>query len=379
MTATGYESWLAEQAAQRDMNNTARALRIRAIDVDLLDLASNDYLNLANDQRIINGATAAAIAWGAGATGSRLVTGSTALHRQLELAFADFMGTESALVFSSGYLANLGAITALTDRETTIISDAENHASLIDAIRLSRATSIVVDHASLAAVEQALVERHTKRAMVVTDAVFSVDGDLAPLRELHELCVAHSALLVVDEAHSLGVIGDLGQGACVQAGIADSPVVVMTATASKSLGTQGGAVLANAAVIDHIMNTARSFIFDTALAPACVGAALAALAVLVAEPERCQEVRAHACTLQQIGRDHGLVSNQTDSAVTSLQLPSAAAAVELATHCWDQGIAVGCFRPPSVPDGISRLRLTAHAELTSADFERFTHALHSRT
>jgi 8-amino-7-oxononanoate synthase len=368
---------LRTRAAERELGGLRRVLRPRTANDGALDLASNDYLGLARDPRLTVAAAAAAAQWGAGATGSRLVTGSTDLHTALESDLADFVGAAAGLVFSSGYLANLGAITALSGAGTTIVSDALNHASVIDACRLSRAHVVVTKHRDVAAVEQALSSRTTDRAIVATDAVFSVDGDLAPLAELHAVTRAHGALLVIDEAHSLGVIGPDGTGAASAAGIAGQPDVVLTVTLSKSLGAQGGAVLGDAVVVEHLVNTARAFIFDTGLAPPSAAAAAAGLTVLRSEPQLAGAVRSRACDLERVARDLRLSPTRPAAAVVSLPMPSPTAAVEAAARLLDQGILVGCFRPPSVPDGISRLRLTARADLTDADVEDLRAALSS--
>ena len=352
-----------------------RVLRPRSAHDGLLDLASNDYLGLAHDSRVTAAAAAAAVRWGSGATGSRLVTGSTDLHASLERDLATFVGTEAGLVFSSGYLANLGAVTALSGPGTTIVSDALNHASVVDACRLSRAHVVVTPHRDVAAVDRALSTRATERAVVVTDAVFSVDGDLAPLAGLHAVTRAHGALLVIDEAHSFGVVGLDGTGAARAAGIGGQPDVVLTVTLSKSLGAQGGAVLGDTVVVEHLINTARAFIFDTGLAPASAAAAAEALAVLRSEPQLAGAVRSRARDLERVTRDLGLAPTHPDAAVVSLPMSSPAAAVDGAAHLLDCGIRVGCFRPPSVPDGVSRLRLTARADLTEADVHHLCAAL----
>jgi len=369
-------SWLAERATQRRQAGLRRRLSPRqAIRPNHLDLASNDYLGLATDPRVISAAAAAAGVWGAGATGSRLVTGSTALHQDLEADLARFVGAESALVFSSGYLANLGAITALADKDTLIVSDALNHASLIDAIRLTGGSVVVTAHRDVSAVNAALAQRSVAKALVVTDAVFSVDGDLAPLRELHRAARAHDALLVVDEAHAIGVIGDSGAGGCAAAGISSEPDVVMTLTLSKSLGSQGGAVAGTQAITDHLVDTARSFIFDTGLAPASAGAAQEALRIITAEAWRVANVRRRARELRDAARAAGWQTSEPDGAVVSVFVGSPANAVAAAAACADAGVQVGCFRPPSVPDGRSRLRLTARATLTDVDIATATAAL----
>jgi 8-amino-7-oxononanoate synthase len=354
-------------AAARTAAGMRRSLRPRAPREPVLDLASNDYLGLARDPRVVAAAVAAAQTWGAGATGSRLVTGSTALHAELESSLAAFAGAGAGLVFSSGYLANLGAVTALSGAGTLVVSDARNHASIVDACRLSGARVAVTPHRDVAAVRAALADRPEERALVITDAVFSVDGDLAPLAELHQVTARHGALLVVDEAHGLGVLGSGGRGAVAAAGLAGRPDVVVTATLSKSLGAQGGAVLADPVVIEHCVNTARAFVFDTALAPASAGAALRALAVLRSEPDRPRAVRRHAAQLADVAAAAGWPTTTPAAAVVSVLVGGPSAAVAAAEACAGQGVRVGCFRPPSVPDGVSRLRLAARADLSDAD------------
>ncbi|WP_369360308.1 8-amino-7-oxononanoate synthase [Streptomyces sp. cg2] len=357
--------WVDTARAERHRAGLVRALRPRPADSPLLDLAGNDYLGLARHPEVIRGAAEAAGRWGAGATGSRLVTGSTELHAQLERELAEFCGFEAALVLSSGYTANLAAVTALTAAGTLIVSDAGNHASLIDGCRLSRARTQVVPHADPEAVRSALAA-HDGRALTVTDAVFSVDGDAAPLPALADACRTRDAALLVDDAHGLGVLGDGGRGALRAAGLAGDADVVATVTLSKSLGAQGGAVLGPARVVEHLVNTARSFIFDTGLAPAAAGGALTALRLLRREPQRPARVRQVARELHARLTAAGLTAVRPDAAVVSVRAPSPEAAVRWAADCRAAGLAVGCFRPPSVPDGVSRLRLTARADLTDA-------------
>lgn len=302
--------WIDEEARRRADAGLVRTLRPRPAEPELLDLASNDYLGLTRHPEVTAAAAEAAHRWGGGATGSRLVTGSTALHAELERELADFCGFEAALVLSSGYAANLAALTALTGRGSLIVSDAGNHASIVDGCRLSRAETAVVPHADPESVRKTL-HAHPGRSLVVTDSVFSVDGDAAPLAELADACRAENAALLVDDAHGLGVLGDGGRGAPAAAGLAGGEGIVTTLTLSKSLGSQGGAVLGPARVIDHLVNTARTFIFDTGLAPAAVGAALGSLRLLRREPERAARARTVATALYgqltasgQIGRAH---------------------------------------------------------------------------
>lgn len=358
-------AWLAEVEQRRRQAGLRRSLRARPAVATELDLASNDYLGLSTHPAVIAGGVEALHTWGGGAGGSRLVTGNTELHQHFEQQLADFVGAPAGLVFSSGYTANLGAVVSLSGPGSLLVSDAYSHASLVDACRLSRARVVITPHRDLDAVAAALAGRDEERAVVLTESVFSADGALAPLRELHQVCRSHGALLIVDEAHGLGVRGQGGRGLLHEAGLAGAPDVVMTTTLSKALGSQGGAVLGPAAVRDHLIDSARTFIFDTGLAPAALGAASAALNVLASEPSRATDVLRHARTLAGICG----VSERPESAVVSVILGDAEVAVAAATACLDAGVRVGCFRPPTVPAGTSRLRLTARASLTADDLE----------
>lgn len=362
MTRAGLSplAWLDDVERQRRAAGLRRSLRPRPPVGTELDLASNDYLGLSQHPAVIDGGITALRTWGAGSTGSRLVTGNTELHEGFERALAEFVGAESALVFSSGYTANLGAAVALSGAGSLLVSDALTHASLVDACRLSRARVVVTPHRDVAAVEAALAGRSEERAVVLTDSVFSADGVLAPVRALHEVCRRHGALLMVDEAHGLGVRGTGGRGLLHEVGLAGAPDIVMTTTLSKALGSQGGVVLGATAVRDHLIDAARPFIFDTGLAPAAVGAAWAALDILIAEPWRARAVVDHAAALASICS----VPERPESAVVSVILGEPDVAFSAAVACLDHGVRVGCFRPPTVPAGTSRLRLTARASLT---------------
>ncbi|BBX25828.1 8-amino-7-oxononanoate synthase [Mycolicibacterium alvei] len=358
-------AWLADVETRRRQAGLRRELRTRPAVATELDLASNDYLGLSQHPDVLDGGIEALRTWGAGAGGSRLVTGNTELHEEFENALATFIGAESALVFSSGYTANLGAVVALSGPGSLLVSDALTHASLVDACRLSRARVAVTPHLDVGAVDAALSSRTEERAVVLTESVFSTDGALAPLRELHGVCRRHGALLLVDEAHGLGVRGPGGQGLLYESGLAGAPEVVMTTTLSKSLGSQGGVVLGPEPVRAHLIDAARPFIFDTGLAPAAVGAAWAALRVLIAEPQRAQAVLDRAAELARICGDAAV----PDSAVVSVILGDPEVSVAAAAACLDRGVRVGCFRPPTVPEGTSRLRLTARASLTANEME----------
>jgi 8-amino-7-oxononanoate synthase len=357
-----WEQWLARESVRRDDAGLRRSLVPRGRRDGLIDLAGNDYLGLSRDPVVAEAAADAARAWGAGAGASRLVTGTLHLHTDLEHALAAYTGQPSALVTSSGYTANLAVVTALADRDCLIVSDAHIHASLVDAARLSRAEIAVVPHSDVDAVRRALAGADGRRTLVLTESIYSVLGDEAPLADLAAVCSDARAVLLVDEAHGLGVHGP---GVVSRLGLSGVPHLLVTLTLSKSLGSQGGAALGSPELIDHLINTARPFIFDTALAPAAAGAALAALGVLHDRPELAVLVRTRVNDLAT-----ALGVEAPAGAVVSVPMPSPQAAVAAQASARAQGVAVGCFRPPSVPDGISRLRVTVSAGVSADDWTR---------
>lgn len=361
--------WLADATAERIRAGLDRRLTPRPPASGLLDLASNDYLGLSTDPRVRAAAVDAVRVWGTGSTGSRLVTGSTELHHELERGLAGLVGAPRAVVFSSGYLANIGMITALAGPDCLVICDRANHASLIDGCRLARSRLRVIPHADLARAETMLSTRAEERALLVIDAIGSADGDLLPLADWHRLARRHRALLLVDDAHGLGIRGG-GRGAVAEAGIAHEPDVVTSVTLSKALAAQGGAVLGAPVVIDHLIATARPFIFDTGLNPAAAGAALAAVDIVVAQPQLAGRVLANAAELAEACRVPA-----TGSAVIPVVVGAADRASGLAAAIRDRGIHVGCFRPPSVPAGSARLRITARANLTDTEINRLRAAM----
>lgn len=371
-------------AADRAAAGLRRRLVPRHAGARTLDLASNDYLGMCGDRRLAEAAYAAARTWGTGSTGSRLVTGTTALHAELEESLAAFLGAPAALVFSSGYLANLAAVTALSAALATygdgvlIVSDERNHASLVDACRLARGKSVrvvVTPHADLDTAEATLACRQEHAAIIVSDSVFSVSGAAADVARLHRIARRHGAMLILDEAHSFGVLGEGGRGAAHQAGVAAEPDLVRTVTLSKALAGQGGAVLGAPEVIQTLIDTGRGIIFDTGLAPTSAGAALAALRILEGSPGLPAAARRNTARLAAMAAELGLRATAPDAAVTSVVLGGPEAAVAAREACAERGARVGCFRPPSVPDGEACLRLTGRATLTEQDFTVVNQAL----
>lgn len=353
---SAFLDWLDERAGSRaaaGLHREARPFKAG----EILDLAGNDYLGLRRHPAVVAGAVAAAETYGGGAGASRLVTGTLGIHEELEQGLCRLTRAASALVFSTGFHANLGALGALADADTLIVSDAHAHASLIDGARLSRGAVVVSRHNDLDHVSELLGGRSQRRAVVVVESVYSVFGDAAPLAELAALAADHDAVLLVDDAHGLGVLGARGEGGPAAIGVLEQPQIVVTGTLSKSLGAQGGVVFGHPAVREHLVNVARAFIYDTGLAPAAAGAALGALEVLAREPDRAVAVRANAARLADacgVGTPAG--------AVLSVPMPGPAEALEAVAVAQARGIRIGCFRPPSTPDGSSRLRLTAHAD-----------------
>ncbi|MFC0313759.1 8-amino-7-oxononanoate synthase [Gordonia phosphorivorans] len=351
-------SWLDDEAAAIAAAGLHRTPLVRSASSTAINLASNDYLGLSRHPAVIAAAQAAVGAWGAGSTSSRLVVGTTAAHIDFEDDLADFLGTEAALVFSSGYLANVGAVTALAGRGDLIVSDTGAHASLIDGCRLSRARVVVTERGDVDAIRRALAGRDERRALVVTDSIYSIDGEVAPIAELYGAAHDLGATLLVDEAHAVGVRGPGGRGVVAECGLSGAPGLVITGVASKSLGAQGGFVAGSAALRGHLIDRARSFIFDTGLNPAAVGAAHAALGVLRADPELPNTLRSSVRAFAEAVGAH-----TPQSAVVSLIVGDPVAAVAAAAYCRDRDLLVGCFRPPSVPAGTSRLRVTVRADL----------------
>ncbi|MBC7590131.1 MAG: 8-amino-7-oxononanoate synthase, partial [Salinibacterium sp.] len=340
------QDWLADAARVRDSRRTVRATRIApgweedggagALDGPL-DLASNDYLGLSTDPRLKAAAIAATERYGTGARASRVVTGTLPVHTELELALAELMGQPAALAFSSGYAANLGILTALGGPDTLILSDQHIHASLVDAARLSRSPTETIPHSDLAVLGDVLANRTQTRAIVVVESVYSVLGDAPNLLDAAALCARYDALLVVDEAHGIGVLGE-GRGGVYAAGLAGAEHVVVTATLSKALGAQGGAVLGSTMLREHLVNTARSFIFDTGLAPAPAAAAAAGCRVILAEPGRVDALhRVASLIASSCGVDRAA------GPVQSIRVGSPEIAVEVTERLRDEGILVGCF------------------------------------
>jgi len=311
-------------------------------------------------------AAEAALRWGAGAGSSRLIAGSMEPHRLLEQRLAAFKGYESALLFGSGYLANVGAISALAGRDGVVFSDELNHASIVDGCRLARAETFVYRHGDVEHLARGLVEAGGRAALIVSDGVFSMDGDVAPLAELVRLARDHGCRLMIDEAHATGALGPGGRGSVAAAGLSGE-VDLVVGTLGKALGSYGAYVCASAELRDYLLNTARSFIFSTALPPPSLAAATTALELLEAEPERVRRLSANAATLREGLRAEGLEAGGGESQIVPLEVGEAAPTMALCERLLQRGVFAQGIRPPTVPPGSSRLRFSVMATHEAAD------------
>jgi 8-amino-7-oxononanoate synthase len=326
----------------------------------VLLLCSNDYLGLAGHPRVREAAAEAALRWGAGAGAARLVSGNMEPHRALERRLAAFKGYEAALLFGSGYLANTGAIAALARRGEVVFSDALNHASIIDGCRLSRAETFVYRHGDVEHLAWGLREAAGRGSLIVTDGVFSMDGDLAPLPELARLARRHGCLLMVDEAHATGALGPGGRGSVAAAGLSGE-VDLVVGTLGKALGSYGAYVCAGREPVEYLLNAARSFVFSTAPAPPALAAAQAALELLESNPRLVERLGANAATLRGALAAEGLGAGGGGTQIVPLEVGTAAATMELCERLLERGVFAQGIRPPTVPEGSSRLRFTAMA------------------
>lgn len=333
----------------------------------VLALCSNNYLGLANHPGLASAAARAAETYGVGAGASRLISGSLAIHRDLETRLARFKHTESAVLFPTGYHANVGAITALVGRGDAVFSDQLNHASIIDGCRLSGAEVHVYPHADTGALDALLAARSTaRRRLVVTDSVFSMDGDHAPLREICRVAAAHDAMVMVDEAHATGVEGPTGAGLVEALGLGDV-VTVQMGTLGKALGTAGAFVAGSSALIALLVNRARSFIYTTALPPPVVAAVDAALDVVEREPERRARLATIAATLRARLAALGFEIPPGAGPIIPVITGSSERALAWSRGLLERGVFVQAIRPPTVPDGTARLRVTLMATHTDED------------
>ena len=335
----------------------------------VLLLCSNNYLGLADHPRVREAAADAAMRWGVGAGASRLVSGTMTIHRRLEERLAEFEGSEACLLFGSGYLANIGVIGALAGKGDAIFSDELNHASIVDGCRLSRAEVVVYRHRDVEHLEWSL-SRHGRRrqTLIVTDSVFSMDGDVAPLSELAAVAADAGARLMVDEAHATGNLGPDGRGAVAEAGL-EGEIDVVIGTLGKALGSYGAYACASAEMVRYLINTARSLIFSTAPPPPAVAGALAALELLRERPHRVERLRSNARALRRALAAEGFPVADSEMQIVPLIVGEEHAAMRLCQEAIEHGVFAQAIRPPTVAAGTSRLRLTVMASHTHSELE----------
>ena len=333
-------------------------------------LGSNNYLGLSTHPQVIDAAVEATQVFGTGASGSRLISGNSELYTTLETNLAKTKGTEASLVFSSGYAANTGIIPVLAGEGDLIISDALNHASIIDGCRLSRATKKIYRHCDVEHLKAQLGESSEfKRRLIVTDTVFSMDGDIAPLRDIFEVATEYDAMLLVDDAHGFGVLGKDGSGTVAHCGLEGQDIIQM-GTLSKAIGGLGGYVAGSRLLIDLLINRARGFIFTTGLPPATLAAADAALNVMRSSPDLRKRLLKHAETLKTALTDLGYTLLPSQTQILPVVLGEPKRATDVAEVLLAEGVFAPAIRPPAVPSGTSRLRVTVMATHTDGEIQQ---------
>src|SRR4051794_7227159 len=340
----------------------------------VLLLCSNNYLGLADHPRVRQAAADAAMRWGVGAGASRLVSGNMTIHRRLEERIAAFKGAEACLLFGSGYLANTGIVSALAREGDVVFSDALNHASIVDGCRLARARTFVYDHCDCDHLEWGLREAGGRGALIVTDGVFSMDGDIAPLAKIVELARRYDARVMVDDAHGLGALGPGGRGSVADAGLEDE-VDIVVGTLGKALGSYGAYACMSRTVSKYLINTARTLIFSTALPPPAVAAAGAALDLLAEEPRRVDRLQRNAKIMREALSGHGMATGDSTTQVLPLVVGEADDAVRVCERALEKGIFAQAIRPPTVAEGSSRLRLAVMASHTRTELEEAARVL----
>jgi len=347
---------------------------IRLGNETLLSFCSNDYLGLANDPRIVTAFQAGAERYGVGAGASHLVSGHSRAHHALEEELADFVGAERALLFSTGYMANLGVVGALVDRHDVVFEDRLNHASLIDAARLTRAKVMRYPHADVAHLAE-LLARAERPGLITTDAVFSMDGDIAPLAGLRRLAMKYEARLLADDAHGIGVLGQTGRGTLEHLGLPLASPLILMGTLGKAFGVFGAFVAGEAALIETLIQRARTYIYTTALPPAVAEAVRASLRIVRDESWRRERLRALVMQFRAGAETLGLTLATSPTPIQPVILGAAATALAASRHLRARGILVPAIRPPTVPEGSARLRITFSAAHEPAHVERLLQAL----
>jgi len=342
----------------------------------LVNFGSNNYLGLADHPEVARAAGEATARYGTGAGASRLISGNHELYARLEKALAEFKQTESALVFSTGYMANLGIVCALAGEGDVVVADRLSHASLVDACRLSGARMLVFPHNDLDRLD-AVLTRHRaryRRALIVTEGLFSMDGDSSPVAGLAEIALKHDAWLLVDDAHATGVLGPDGRGSFEHAGIRPGPKTIQMGTLSKALGSLGGFIAGSRELVELLVNRSRTFVYTTGLPAGCVAASLAALEILRREPGRCRRLAEISARVRASLKDAGMTVNAGEGPIIPVTLGGNARVMRWMAALSDRGLFVPGIRPPTVPQGSARLRISLMASHTDEHLDRLVSA-----
>ena len=373
------QSFFQNEIDELEAKNLKRSLRQvsgsqgREIVIDgkkVLNFCSNNYLGLADDPRLVQASLESLNTEGFGSGASRLVCGNLESHRKLEEAIAQFKGVERGLFFTSGYMANIGIISALFSREDLIVSDKFNHASIIDGILLSRAESKRYPHKDMVALEEILKNAAGyRRRVIITDSVFSMDGDCAPLKEIVAIAQKYDAFIMVDEAHAFGVLGKNGRGLVEHLGL-EGEIDIQMGTLSKAAGAFGAYCCGSSSLIELVLNRARSFIYTTGLPPSVAAAGFKAIEIIAHEPARRQQLLGNAQFLRDGLKALGFDTMESETAIIPVLLKDSALCIEFSRKLLERGIFVQAIRPPTVPVNTSRLRITVMATHTSDDLKR---------
>ncbi|MFM9913401.1 MAG: 8-amino-7-oxononanoate synthase [Methylophilaceae bacterium] len=359
---------------RRRLLESAQGTHIKVDGREVLSFCSNDYLGLANHPAIISAVKQAADQAGVGSGASHLITGHHQYHHDLELALAAFVGLPRALLFSSGYMANMGAVTALVGRGDAVFADKLNHASLNDAVLLSRADFKRFPHNDIAALEKLLAASKAKRKLILVDAVFSMDGDIAPVLELLALCEKYDAWLMLDDAHGFGVLGKDGRGVLQHFGVQSSRIIYM-ATLGKAAGVSGAFVAGDATLIEYLIQNARTHIYTTASPPLLASGVIASLRVIKQEPQRREQLQALIAALRAGLKLKNWYLADSETAIQPLIIGNNEEALSVSERSWERGVLVPAIRPPTVPKGTARLRISLSAAHTLQDVDKLISAL----
>jgi 8-amino-7-oxononanoate synthase len=379
---------LQKQHAKRKSDSLWRSLRtvdsppdreIRIGDKTLLNFCSNNYLSLANHPAMIEAATVGSQDYGTSTSASHLIAGHTSLHAELEKTIANFTGAEKAILFSTGYMANLAVPDTLLGRNDLLVQDRLNHASIIDGGKISNAKVRRYPHNDIEAADKLLRASDHNRKLLVTDGVFSMDGDIAPLAQLHSLCQRHSAVLMVDDAHGFGVIGDTGIGSLEAAALKPTENVLLLGTLSKACGSFGAFIAGDAVYIDALIQQARSFIYTTALPSPVVAASIKAIELIKTESWRREKLSDNIQYFRKRVKEHGLLLADSATPIQPIIVGDNLATLELSEKLLEQGFMVVAIRPPTVAVGEARLRITLMTDHTEDDIDRLVTTLHLLT